>query len=217
MDNRFVCSTRPYAWVALGFLLFMAGELHGQVIPPPVGRTFESGMRTGIGYTPVIPDVMGGVGVWRVTGPWGLGAFAESKVTVPGIEGHRWYCPPELQECRVGWVETRRNDVVMQDIDEYLLFNAGVMKVLTPEFAVLLGGGMVRRSMYREYFHDEEDQILRITDSGGYYVPFDDLSSWGGQLVVGALLRLGQNLVVRFGYETGPGGMSLGGYWVFPW
>jgi len=91
------------------------------------------------------------------------------------------------------------------------------MKVLTPEFAVLLGGGVVRRTMYREYFHNEEDQVARITDSGGYYGPHDMDPSWGAQFVVGLLLRLGQNLVVRFGYETEPGGMSVGGYWVFPW
>ena len=109
---------------------------------------------------------------------------------------------------RVGWVETRRNDIVMRDIDEYLVVNVGGMKVITPEFAGLLGGGVLRRSMHRDCFHDEEDQILRTTDSGGYYVPFDDLSSWGGQVVVGLLLPLGQNLVARFGYEAGPGSMQ---------
>jgi hypothetical protein len=216
MRRNLTLRTSPYAWVALGFLLLAGGgELKGQA--PPVGRTFDSGMRTGIGYTPVIPDVMGGVGFWRTVGSRGFGVFSDFKLTVPSIEGDREYCPAELQDCRVSWVEANRNDQTMRDIDEYLLFNVGAMKVLTPEFAVMVGGGMVRHSRYREYFHNEEDQVARITDSGAYYVPQDELAAWGPQLVVGLLVRLGQNLVFRFGYESEPGGMSAGGYWVFPW
>jgi hypothetical protein len=32
-------------------------------------------MRTGIGYTPVMPDVMTGAGVWRLFGSGFLGAY----------------------------------------------------------------------------------------------------------------------------------------------
>jgi len=207
------CLSR-YAWIAVGFLSLAGGSVHAQA---PAGRTFESGMRMGIGYTAVIPDVMGGVGVWRLLGDGRIGVFSDFKMTLPSIEGDREYCPAALLDCRVPWVEAERNDLKMRDIDEYLLFNAGGIMTVTPEFAVLLGGGLVRHSKYREFFHDEEDQVLRITDSGAYYVPHDPASSWSPQVVVGVLVRLGQNLAFRFGYESEPDGLSVGGEWVFPW
>jgi len=214
MRRFFIRRSSKYAWASLGSLLLAGGNLHAQA---PAGRTFESGMRTGIGYTAVIPDVMGGVGFWRFLGDGRFGVFSDFKLTVPSIEGDREYCPSAILDCRVPWVEAERNDVTIRDIDEYLLFNAGAVMAVTPEFAFLLGGGVVRHSLYREFFHDEEDQEARITDSGGYYVPQDPGSSWSPQVVVGVLVRLGQNLVFRFGYETEPDGLSVGGYWVFPW
>lgn len=214
MRRYVVRRSSPYAWLALGFLLLAVGEVQGQ---NPEGRGFGVGMRTGIGYAPVVPDVMGGLSVWRFVGNGRMGIFSDFKLTVPSVQRDRIYCPPEIVDCSVPWVERERNDLVMRDIDEYLLVNLGGIWTLTSEFALLAGGGLVRQSRYREYFHEEEDQEARITDSGGYYVPYDPLSSWGGQVVVGLLMRLGQNLVVRFGYETKPGGMSLGGYWALPW
>ncbi len=215
MRRTLVLPISPYPGVVLGLLLLVGGSLHAQA--PPQGRTFGSGMMTGIGYTAVMPDVMAGVGIWRFLGDRRIGVFSDFKATLPSIERNRGYCPPEILDCRVAWVERERNDLAIRDIDEYVIFNLGGLWALTPEFALLLGAGPVRRSLYREFFHDEEDQEARITDSGGYYVPHDPRSSWAGQVVVGVLVRMGQNLVFRFGYETEPGGMSLGGYWVFSW
>jgi hypothetical protein len=118
--------------------------------------------------------------------------------------------------CTDTWVLDERNDQHLADENEWLIFNAGIVYALTRELALLIGGGMARHSSYAEYFDNENDPELRITESGSYYVDFDPQPGWGVQFVAGAMLRAGNRLAFRFGYETAPGGMSVGGYIVFP-
>ena len=81
---------------------------------------------------------------------------------------------------------------------------------------MLVGGGIVRRTRIAEYFHETLDDNERITPNGNYFVDDPETSGWMPQAVAGVLLRAGRSLAFRAGYETGPGGMSLGIYFVLP-
>jgi hypothetical protein len=187
---------------------------HAQA-PVPPQRHFRAVMRTGIGYSAAIPDAVLGASVYRFLGSGSLGVFADWKMKANSLKGSDNYCPSVIQSCQVAWVEAERNDIRIRDEDEWLLFNVGVIYAFTPEFALMLGGGPARKTRITEFFHDEPDDNLRITETGGYFVNDDPSSGWTGQVAVGGMLRAGNGLAFRIGYETAPGGMSVGAYWAF--
>jgi len=190
--------------------LLSGAGLHGQALSR---RTFEGGIRTGIGYTPVVPHVMLGAGAWRLFGGGRFGVFADAKTTHPRYRSDKDYCPAAIEPCNVPAVEDLRFDLKLRDVADYVIFNAGGLVPLSPEFAVLAGVGAVKRTRFREYYDGTLDPDLMVTEDGSYYVPHDPATSWGAQVVVGMLIRISGRVVLRFGYERGPGGMSLGGYW----
>jgi hypothetical protein len=173
-------------------------------------RDFHSGMRWGAGYSGSIPDAYAGAGVWHLLGGGRIGLFVDGKTTVPRITGHRNYCPPALGECSITWVQQNRDDFNLGDENEWLILNAGAMYAFTPDFALLLGGGMARLRRVREYVDAEEDFAFRITEEGNYFVPYDPAQNWQAQAAFGLLMRASSRVSFSFGYETAPGTMTVG-------
>lgn len=208
-----MCSLVRFRASALSIvmLILVAPVAEAQTQPT---RSFVSDTRFGIGYTGAVPEAVLGAGVFMFFGQSRIGAFADWKMTMPSVTGDDIYCPAQLDTCTVDFVQTSRNDQEIQIFDEWLVFNGGLMYAVTPELAFMAGGGIVRQSRYREFFHDEDEGEERITLTGGYYVDDDGGSGWVPQFVGGVLFRAGPRLAFRFGYETAPGGMSIGGYFV---
>lgn len=196
----------------LALLLASAGAVATQQAPR---RTFESGMRTGIGYTAVMPDAMAGIGAWHLFGSGRLGAFADAKLSHPDLTKDEEYCPPAISPCTAATVRATRPEIWLQDKDQFLIVNAGLVINATPEISFLAGAGPVRRARYTEFASIALDPDEFITNSGAYWVPEAPRTVWEVQAVVGMLMRLSGRIVVRFGYETAPGGMSAGGYLAF--
>jgi hypothetical protein len=183
------------------------------VAQPPVSRpNFHTTSSTGIGYAAVLPAALGGAGVWHIFGTSRIGAFADVKMTVPRITDHHNYCPQALGRCDIGWVESNRNDFATNDDTDFLVLNAGGMYAFTEEFALMLGGGMVRRLGYRTFVDDAEEG--RITHEGTYYVPHEPSPSWGVQATGAMLIRASRRVAFSFGYETGPSAMNAGIFFV---
>lgn len=197
----------PPALVGALLLAVSAGSLAGQ------GRDFRSGMRTGIGYTAAFPDVQAGVGVWHLVGGSPFGVFADAKMTIGSLRDEPTHCPAALTECTVTYVESQRNDLFIREQDEFLIANAGAMYAITPQFVLMLGAGAARKRTVTEYFDEEEEPI---TETGQFFVDNEPDPATELQLVAGMLIRAGTHLVFRFGYETAPGGMSLGAYFALP-
>lgn len=194
-------------------LLLQGGALAGQTTG--YRRDFDGGIRSGVGYTAVMPDAMVGVGAWHLFGSGRFGMFADAKTSFPDLRDDGDYCPAEIGSCTVADIEANRIEVKIRDVDQYLIFNVGAMITLGPELAFLLGVGPVRHARFREFSDLANDPGFTITDDGTYWAPHESTPQWGTQAVLGLLMRLGSRIVVRFGYETSPGGMSAGGYWVF--
>lgn len=178
-------------------------------------RNFLGTMRSGIGYSAALPDAVVGAGLWRFLGSSRFGVFADAKFTPSSLTNDDNYCPGELSECTASFVERERGDRQVRDEKEWLIFNVGGMYALTPEFAVMLGGGMARRTQVREYL--VEDELLWITPNGTYFVSRDDDgASWRPQTVIGGLLRAGPRLAFSFSFETAARGLSVGAYLAVP-
>lgn len=186
--------------------------VHGQM-----QQDFLSGPRIGIGYHGVVPDALVGAGAWYLTGARRFGVFVDGKITTPNPADHKNYCPPALNvPCTVEAVQANYNHWVLDDREHWLIFNAGGMYAFSREFALMLGGGLARRNLYREYIDDEEDDSVRITWEGNYLVPAGEMDQWAAQLTVGGLIRAGNRVAFSFGYETAPGNMSIGLFVVVP-
>lgn len=193
--------------LAVVLLAVTGGSLAAQA------RNFGAGMNTGIGYTAAFPDVHAGVGFWHFFGTSQFGVFADAKTTIGTLRDEPTHCPAGIDPCTVDFVETQRNDLFIRDKDEFRIVNAGAMYAITPEFAFMLGAGAAQKRSIREYFDEEEQPI---TETGQFFVNHDPDLSTEIQAVVGMLIRAGNRLAFRFGYETAPGGMSLGAYFILP-
>ena len=215
MSLSFVAGLRRIITLAFLTASFTFVPLGAQTAP--AARNFLTGMRTGIGYTGVMPDAILGAGAFHLVGDGPTGVFADgSKTTFTGIRKDDRYCPPAITECTVAWVLDERNDQHVDDAKEWLVFNAGIVYAATPEFAFLLGGGLARKTRFQEFFDDNDDAGQRVTGSGSYFVDDDPTEQWTVQAVGGFLLRAGPSLVFRVGYQTAIGGLALGAYCVLP-
>lgn len=204
--------------VAACLLLLWCSPADAQPVPE---RNFRAGMLNGIGYTAVPPDVVaGGVGGWRFFGERGIGVFLDGKMTTSRLSRRSEYCPEALGECTLEWVEFNRPaDSPLRNEREWVILNGGGMYALTPEFAVMLGAGAARLHRIWEFVDDAafpDDPRDPITERGNYFVDHAAGPEWKLQGVIGLLLRAGPRLAFRFGYESGPGGLSVGAYLVLP-
>lgn len=186
------------------------------------GPHLKDGIHTAVGYAGVLPDALLGVGVLHRLGGRSFGLFADFKETPSSVLSDRDYCPagarpPVVSSCTIDAVQARWNDIPLRDIAEYRIFNVGVFHAVSPELALMVGGGFVRPWLIRE-FSENIDRTTgeepRVSEFGAYFVPLDEDPAWTTQVVLGALFRAGPRLLLRIGYETAPGGMSVGGYFV---
>lgn len=183
---------------------------------------FVDGISTAVGYTGVFPDVRIGAGFVHLFGGSRFGVFGEGKYTNDSVTDRSDYCPagarpPVVSECSISAVQARWNDIPLRDLQEHVLINGGAVVVLTPELALMMGVGMARSREIREFAENidrTEGEEPRVSEFGVYFVPEEESPGWEPQLVAGALFRAGPRLLFRVGYESAPGGMSLGGYLV---
>lgn len=173
-------------------------------------RDFHDGMRTGIGYSGVLPDAMAGIGIWNMVTER-VGFFADAKMTPTSRRDHADFCPAIFDPCTVEQVESQFIHNIIRDDEEYRIGNVGGMYAITPEFMFMLGAGVARKRTVREYFDEAEDPI---TETGQYFVDHYPDPETEFQAVAGMMIRAGNRLAFRFGYESAPGGMSLGGYFI---
>jgi hypothetical protein len=190
----------------LGMLLGPAGVDAQLPIEPP--SDFESGMRTGAGWQMVLPDALVGVGAFHFLreSPWGLLAGWAFKHDTLRDD------PLYYREWSVSYVQTHfPQDIPLRDWDEWRFLNLGVLRQVSPEMAIYLGGGAARRTVIREYF---DDSLVR-SPVGRYYVGHEALSGWESTWNAGVLIRAGRLLILRAGYESAAASLSLGVYWAF--
>lgn len=213
-------SRTVFTSVLLGVAIMAAASEPVRAQGTPVAQTqrdFRAGMRTGIGYTGVMPDAIFGAGVFHLFGDRPVGLFADFRTTsFSGIRKDETYCPSAISDCTNSWVLSHRNDQHVNEEQEWLAFNLGFLYAATPEFAFMVGGGMARETRFQEFFDDNADTDERVTLNGSYYVDDELTPAWKAQAVGAFLLRASRKVVFRVGYETAISGLAFGAYFVLP-
>ncbi|TVR64908.1 MAG: hypothetical protein EA422_05440 [Gemmatimonadales bacterium] len=184
--------------VALAFLI-PAIPVDAQVQRNP-GTGFGDGRLLGVGYTGVIPDAAAGAGVLFFPSESRLGFFAEGKTTWGTLRDE----PSFLDDPGTFGPGISR----LRKEDEWNVFNGGVVLALNPDFAVLIGGGLAQRTRFVEFVDVAEEFSFLVED------PQKSGNRPNG--VVGFVLRVGSQVALRFGMESDPRMVSLGGYFLIP-
>jgi len=160
------------------------------------------GLREGpqwlVGYSAKPPQQLLGGGFAAILSPSGRWGFLtdgristdgpQSRFIRPGVEAGTW--PSGAKK------ETWAN------------VNAAVLRTMTPELGLYLGGGLSwRTGTYAQYERWEENQPVDM-----YWVETGGTSELQGNLVVGGLFRMTSRIALQFGWQTAPGGFTVGGY-----
>lgn len=154
-----------------------------------------------IGYTVNAPQQLLGVGTAVLRpefGGWGI--YGDVKVTIdsPARSSFRADLTPEdahdFQDNQVG------------QRSAWTSGNVALVKVLGPEFAVYLGGGLGERTMYLRFTDDTRER----DESGIYWVEDEDQSGRYVNGMAGMFFRLSSRFVFQMGAETAPGGFTAG-------
>jgi hypothetical protein len=159
----------------------------------------------------VIPEALVGVGAFHILpgGNWGL--FADTKFSRGSKEDEPYFLADQkAADLEATLPVFRRNHI--KAYGDWLFVSGGIIRALSREVAIMLGGGMVERTVIREYF-DETDQAP--SPSGFYFVRDERDSGWYMNGNAGVLMRAGQNLVWSIGFEARPRSLSAGVFWVF--
>jgi hypothetical protein len=205
--------------LSLGFMMAGPADVAAQAVQ---GAHLQNGIHTAVGYAGVLPDVLLGGGILHRFNGRSYGIFADFKQSSSSLLSDRDYCPagarpPVVSACTIDAVQAVWNDIPIRDVPEYRIVNAGALVAISPELALMVGGGLVRSQLIREFSENidrESGEDPRVSEFGRYYVPVAEDPTWTTQLVVGGLFRAGPRLLLRVGYETAPGGISVGGYLV---
>lgn len=166
-----------------------------------------SGM-LGIGYSTNAPQMLLGGTVWGLIpglGGWGLYVDAKQGVSDPtDDEVLRGETPAEVEQ------QFPLDDEF--NTEEYWRgFNVGIVRELTEELIVYVGGGYAEKTVYRHYFDQSETRGFL----GWYWVEDPDATGATANVLGGALLRVGPAVRFQFGGELNPGGFTVGISYVF--
>lgn len=193
-----------YRSMVVRFLAVLALLLPAMSVDAQVQRTpgigFGDGRLLGVGYTGVIPDAAAGAGVLFFPSQRRLGLFGEGKTTWGTLRDE-----PSFVEDPVAFgpgISRLRKE------DEWTVFNAGILLALNPDFALLMGGGLAQRTRFVEFVDVAEEFSFLVEDP--------EKSGNRANAVVGFVLRVGSQVALRFGMESDPRMISLGGYFLIP-
>jgi hypothetical protein len=163
-------------------------------------RSFEQGAWW-IGYAANVPQQLLGVGTAVLRpGFGGWGVYGDVKMTPdsPARESFRGDITPD-DAIDFG-------DIQFGQRSAWTSVNAALVKVLGPEFAIYLGGGLGERTMYLQF----TDDSLERDESGVYWVEDEEQSGRYVNALAGMFFRLAPRFVFQMGAETAPGGFTAG-------
>lgn len=189
--------------VVLGLL--GASSLTAQV----VGKPWQPAYRFGAGYVVDAPNMMTGGGVLVVTPIFGgLGLYVDAKAG-GGSPRSKSNFDPSLTAQQV---DDLYGDRFFRGTSVWRSFNVALVRPVTAELMLYLGGGWADRQDYNEYY---DAQKLR-GDLGYYWVKKESTSGARLNVMGGGVLRLGANLNAVFGMESAPKGFTVGLFLTFP-
>jgi hypothetical protein len=162
------------------------------------------GLRTNwlVGYVANPPEQLLGIGAGAVfpnSGGWGFQVNVKSSTDSPRND----FFEPDITPADA----SEMGDFFFRDRSHWRSVNLALVKALSSEFALYLGGGLSDREVFFQY----EDPSGERGNLGIYWIEDDEQSELFANVVAGAYFRIGRRLVVQVGAERAPAGFTIGG------
>jgi hypothetical protein len=168
--------------------------------------------RTGVGWVGAVPEALLGIGAFHYFGDSAWGVYADTKLT----HDSRARDPDFESGLTVAELEQDDSMRWIHPFEDFLMFNLGLIRDISPEFAFVLAGGAARKRTIVEFAEvsfiegDPDPQISRIL-----FVEDEEESGWEPNFAVNGLMRAGEQVLFSAGFELAPRAISLGIFVVF--
>lgn len=204
-ETRWIGQSGRVAIVVAALGLLAASRGSAQV----VGRSWVPTYRFGAGYVIDAPMMMVGGGGFVVT-PFlgGLGLYVDAKTGVDSPSKKANYDPTLTAQ----QVQNQYPDQFFTSKSMWRSFNVALMRPVTAELMLYLGGGWAVRSDYNQYY---DPQGVRGVQ-GYYWVRKESTSGGRLNFMGGMVVRMGSNINGMFGVESAPTGFTVGLFLAFP-
>lgn len=191
-------------------LLLALGPLPvmGQDDVPPLSRT-----QFGLGYTGNAPKVLGGGAAYVLFPDFGgIGIYVDAKFDVSGPRKELGFQEGMTAEELLSALPAESEATFNTEESEWWSANVALMRPLTPSFIVYLGGGLTNRKRYQNYNipNDPEGNPDGLGVGGLIWVEEPRREERNLNLMFGTFMRLSSRISTQFGWETEPGGVTIG-------
>lgn len=157
----------------------------------------------GLGYVANAPHMLAGGSVWGlIPGLRGFGLYLDFKTSVGSASDNANF------EDGLTAAEAREayGDETFDQEDDWRSINAAILRPLTPELTVYVGGGVAWNTHYQEFW----DPSFERGDIGWYWVEDTEVSGSHLNVLAGGLLRIAPRVRIQFGGELEPAGFTVG-------
>jgi hypothetical protein len=166
-------------------------------------QSVDSGPLFGVGYVANAPQMLAGGAVWGVIpGLRGFGLYLDFKTSLGSASNNANFeeglTAAEAQEAY--------GDEFFDQEDDWRAVNVALVRPLTPELIVYVGGGVSWNTHYQEFW----DPTFERGDIGWYWVEDPAESGSYANIMAGGFLRIAPRIRIQFGGETKPAGFTVG-------
>jgi len=171
---------------------------------------FQNTSRGGVGLVINAPQqFLGASGLFVTSGvPGGLGLYLDFKSSHNPPNRRDEYDPA----ISIEQAENVFGDTPFRNDRGWTTVNVAGVRPLTPELMLYAGAGLARASGFRQYHDPAGDR----GQTGFYWVDDPEATDDYVNLLGGALIRGGTNLIFQIGGETAPAGVTVGGMFAVP-
>lgn len=172
----------------------------------PDWRIHQAG---GVGWMGSAPHALLGAMAWVVTPrAGGTGLFIDARLTHRSYEDDSLFEPNITSE----QAQSEFGDFYVRSVESWKSAHLGLVRPLSPDFALYAGAGWADGTIYDEYI----DETQTRGDVGGSYRTISTTDSGGRvSFTGGAIFRFGRALAFHFGLESAPKGFTTGASLVF--
>lgn len=155
-----------------------------------------------LGYTVNGPDQLLGAGAgWLPRSLNGWGVYASFKTDTDSPADEEGYLASLSAEEAEALGDFKRFEE-----PSHTSWNLVAVRAVSDDLLVYAGGGLTYRTVYGEFL----DPTATRTNSGHYWAEYESRDDRLVNLMGGLFFRLGPILVVQFGVESQPAGMTVG-------
>jgi hypothetical protein len=164
---------------------------------------FAQGASWMAGYVANAPQQLFGIGAWAIPSPrhrWGL--YADMKIRVDSPAGDvldRSMTPGDAEAL---------GDTFFKEDAAWTSANLAVVRAISADMAVYLGGGISWRTTYLQYL----DETHTRGRSGQYWVVDEDFTGTHPNVLGGVFFRASPRVAFQFGAEAAPAGATVGAH-----